>query len=67
MGQEVDSGRETRIKEDARIFVDDVRQPLEFCGAGQDCMYILDDFVRSQEYARHDGLGRFERCGYTGT
>ena len=62
MGQEADSGRETRSR-NVRIFVDDVRQPLEFCSAGQDCMYILDDFVRSQEYARHDGLGRFERCG----
>ena len=67
MGQEADSRRETRVEGDARIFVDDVRQPLEFRSAGQDCMYILDDLVRSQEYARNDGLGRFERCGYTGT
>ena len=60
-------GRETRVEEDVRISVDDVSQPLEICSAGQDCMYILDDFVRSQEYARNDGLGSFERCGYTGT
>ena len=60
-------GRETRVEEDVRISVDDVSQPLEICSAGQDCMYILDDFVGSQECARNDGLGRFERCGYTGT
>ena len=54
-------------KEDyVRIFVDDARQPLEFCGAGRDGLCKLDEFVRSQEYARKDGFGDFERCNFTG-
>lgn len=53
-------------EEYVRIFVNDARQPLEFCGAGQDGMCKLDEFVKSQEYARNDGFGDFEGCEYTG-
>jgi hypothetical protein len=53
-------------EEYVRIFVNDVRQPLEFCGAGKDGMCKLEEFVRSQEYARNDGFGDFEGCKYTG-
>jgi len=53
-------------EEYVRIFVDDARQPLGFCGAGDDGMCKLEDFVKSQEYARNDGFGDFERCKYTG-
>ena len=48
-----------------RIFVNDVRQPLEFCGADEDGMCKLKQFVNSQEYARNDGFGDFEGCNYT--
>ena len=49
-----------------RIFVNDARQPLEFCGAGEDGMCRLDESVRTQGYARNDGFGDFERCNHTG-
>jgi len=53
-------------KEDyVRIFINDARQPLEFCGAGKDGMCKLKDFVESQRYARNDGFGDFEGCQYT--
>ena len=67
IGQGADYGRDTKAENYVRIFVNDVRQPLEFCGAGEDGMCKLDDFVKSQEYARNDGFGEFEGCGYTGT
>ena len=53
-------------EEYVRIFVNDARQPLEFCGAGKDGMCKLKEFVKSQEYARNDGFGDFEGCKYTG-
>jgi hypothetical protein len=53
-------------EEYVRIFVNDARQPLEFCGAGEDGMCKLREFVDSQEYARNDGFGDFEGCKYTG-
>lgn len=53
-------------EEYVRIFVNDVRQPLEFCGAGGDGMCRLKEFVESQKYARNDGFGDFEGCKYTG-
>ena len=53
-------------EEYVRIFVNDARQPLEFCGADEDGMCKLKDFVKSQEYARSDGFGDFEGCEYTG-
>lgn len=59
--------QEANSEEYVRIFVSDVRQPLDFCGAGEDGMCKLADFVRSQEYARNDGFGDFERCNHTGT
>ena len=49
-----------------RIFVNDARQPLHFCGAGGDGMCELEEFLRSQEYARNDGFGDFAECVYTG-
>ena len=58
-------GREDK-EEYVRIFVNDARQPLEFCGAGEDGMCRLEEFVKSQEYARNDGFGDFEGCKYTG-
>jgi len=53
-------------EEYVRILVNDARQPLEFCGAGKDGMCKLNEFIKSQEYARNDGFGDFEGCGYTG-
>ena len=53
-------------EEYVRIFVNDARQPLEFCNAGEDGMCKLEEFVKSQEYARNDGFGDFEGCKYTG-
>ena len=61
------AGDDREDKEEyVRIFVNDARQPLEFCGAGEDDMCKLDEFVKSQEYARNDGFGDFEGCKYTG-
>lgn len=65
-GQAADNDHEPK-EEYVRVFVNDVRQPLGFCGAGEDGMCKLGDFVASQEYARNDGFGDFERCNYTGT
>jgi len=45
-----------------RIFVNDDLQPLGFCGAGPDGMCSLDDFVKSQHFARNNGDGDFELC-----
>jgi hypothetical protein len=45
-----------------RVYVNDAMQPLAFCGAGNDGMCTLEDFVGSQGYARNDGEGDFERC-----
>lgn len=45
-----------------RIFVNDARQPLEFCGAEEDGMCELGAFVTSQAYARNNGSGDFEKC-----
>ena len=45
-----------------RVFVQDVLQPLEFCGGDAHGVCTLDAFVASQAYARHDGEGDFEKC-----
>lgn len=45
-----------------RVLVNDAVQPLEFCGGDEDGICALDDFVKSQSYARHDGEGDFEKC-----
>ena len=45
-----------------RIFVNDARQPLKFCGATEDGLCELGAFVESQAYARNDGSGDFEQC-----
>ncbi|KAG5642973.1 hypothetical protein DXG03_001821 [Asterophora parasitica] len=49
-------------EEFVRIFVNDARQPLEFCGAGEDGLCTLKAFVDSQSYARTDGNGDFTKC-----
>ena len=50
-------------KEDyVRVFVNDARQPLHFCGADVDGMCKLEEFVSSQDYARNDGFGDFAAC-----
>ena len=56
---------EEASEEYVRIFVNDARQPLYFCGAGDDGMCKLGEFVRSQEYARNDGFGDFAACANT--
>jgi len=45
-----------------RILVDDAVQPLQFCGGDKDGLCTLDDFVKSQRYARDDGQGDFQKC-----
>ena len=45
-----------------RIFVGDALQPLDFCGADSSGVCSLDDFVKSQSYARHEGEGDFQKC-----
>lgn len=54
-------------EEYVRIFINDARQSLEFCGAGKDGMCKLKDFVESQGYARNGGFGDFGGCKYTGS
>ncbi|KAG6329439.1 hypothetical protein ID866_9649 [Astraeus odoratus] len=49
-------------KEYVRVLVNDAVQPLDFCGAGDDGMCTLEDFVESQTYARGDGNGDWEAC-----
>lgn len=48
-----------------RIFVQDVKQPLLFCGGDKDGLCTLDKFVESQSYARNDGEGDFAKCSAT--
>ena len=45
-----------------RILVNDEVQPLEFCGGAEDKICALEDFVRSQGYARRSGDGDFVKC-----
>ncbi len=45
-----------------RILVNDVLQPLEFCGGDGDGLCGLDAFVQSQGFARSDGAGLFQNC-----
>lgn len=68
-GDDIDNsdGSEERENEEyVRVFVNDARQPLNFCGGDVDEMCKLEEFVRSQEYARNDGFGDFAACAYTG-
>lgn len=56
-------GAEGRGLTDAvRILVNDRVQPLEFCGANEDGVCSLEAFVDSQEYARNNGNGDWEKC-----
>jgi hypothetical protein len=54
------SGEDT--EEYVRILVNDQVQPIRFCAAGDDGLCRLDRFVRSQEYARSNGGGDFQKC-----
>lgn len=54
--------RDATEGEYVRILVNDEVQPLEFCGGGKEKMCKLDDFVRSQAYARRSGDGDFDKC-----
>lgn len=64
---EGDGDEEEEEKEEyVRIFVNDTRQPLHFCGASGDGMCKLEEFLRSQEYARNNGFDDFAACAYTG-
>ena len=49
-------------KTKVRVFVQDVRMPLDFCGPDKDGLCLLDKFVASQSYARNNGEGDFEKC-----
>jgi len=53
-------------EEYVRVFVNDAKQPLHFCGASGDGMCRLEEFVSSQGYARNGGFGDFAACAYTG-
>ncbi|KAF9778354.1 hypothetical protein BJ322DRAFT_1092780, partial [Thelephora terrestris] len=48
-------------EEYVRVFVNDARQRLEFCGAGENGMCKLDEFVKSQRYAKNNGFQDFEK------
>ena len=54
------------MEEYVREFVNDTRQPSEFCSAGEDGMCRLDEFVKSQWHARNDGFGDFEKYDHAG-
>ena len=45
------------------MHVNDVKQSLDFCGASDDGMRKLEEFL-SQEYARDDGFDDFTACAY---
>jgi hypothetical protein len=45
-----------------RMFVNDAKQPLPFCGGGHDGLCALDSFVRSQNYSQSGGAGDWEKC-----
>ena len=65
-GEGEGEGEEEEKEDNVRIFVNDARQPLHFCGAGDDGMCKLEEFLRSQEYARNDGFDDFAACAYGG-
>ncbi|VDC02167.1 unnamed protein product [Peniophora sp. CBMAI 1063] len=50
-------------KESVRVLMNDAVQPLQFCGA-VDGMCEFQAFVESQLYARENGQGDFELCGF---
>lgn len=56
--------RGEREGEYIRILVNDVVQPLDFCGGDKDGLCELRKFIESQSYARSDGDGNFPKCGY---
>lgn len=57
--ERVDCGGQTFV----RMFVNDARQEMEFCGADEeDRLCRLEAFVQSQGFARSGGDGEFEKC-----
>jgi len=56
-----DARSDRRAGDFVRILVNEVVQPLSFCG-GAEGLCSLDDFVKSQGYARSNGDGDFQRC-----
>jgi hypothetical protein len=56
--------RNARDGEYVRILVNDGVQPLQFCGGDEDGLCSLADFVKSQNFSRTNGNGRFYKCGY---
>lgn len=55
------SGKKAREKA-VRVLVNDRVQRMEFCGSDEDGVCSLDSFLESQDYARNDGRGDFEKC-----
>ena len=51
-----------KSKTKVRVFVQDVKMPLDFCDADSDGLCSLDKFVASQSYAKNNGEGDFEKC-----
>ncbi|KAF8549943.1 acid phosphatase [Imleria badia] len=45
-----------------RVLVNDAIQPLAFCGASEDGLCTLADFVESQQYVRNNGDGDWALC-----
>jgi hypothetical protein len=50
------------VKEYVRILVNDEVQLLLSCATGDNGLCRLDRFVTSQEYARSNGAGDFQKC-----
>jgi hypothetical protein len=55
---------ECKMDEYVRILVNDKVESLLFCGASSDGLCLLDDFLKSQSYARSNGRGDFDKCGF---
>ena len=49
-------------EEYVRILVNDAVQPLAFCGADENGLCTLTNFVASQQYARENGEGDWALC-----
>lgn len=65
-GDDENNDEEEEKEEYVKVFVNGARQSLHFCGADDDGKCKLEEFVKSQEYARNDGFGDFVACDYAG-
>lgn len=45
-----------------RVLINQKVEPLEFCEGAREGLCTLDAFVESQDYARENGRGDFEKC-----